>query len=55
MTIAIRALPRAAWDGELGFNLPWLALAPLLLIPVLGSDAGASGINCRPALCQSEQ
>ncbi len=41
LAINVRSLPRAAWDGRLGFNLPWLALAPLLLIPVLGSNAGA--------------
>jgi O-antigen ligase len=41
MTSAIRTLPRMAWDGRLfGFQLPWLALAPLLLIPFLGTEPG---------------
>ncbi|MEO8456478.1 MAG: O-antigen ligase family protein [Chloroflexota bacterium] len=42
MTTAIRSLPTLNWDGRvLGFQLPWLALLPLLLIPILGTDAGA--------------
>jgi O-antigen ligase len=32
-------LPRAAWSGQLGVNLPWLALLPLALMPVLGPSA----------------
>jgi hypothetical protein len=41
MTTAIGTLPRLNWDGRLlGFSLPWLALIPLLLIPVLGTDPG---------------
>lgn len=39
--MSVMAITRAAWQGEFGFRLPWLALLPLLLIPVLGTEPGS--------------
>lgn len=39
--MSVLTLTRSAWQGKLGFQLPWLALLPLALIPALGGNSGS--------------